>query len=149
MLGLARGQLNELNKLAQTKTPRGAPSSLLESPVFQTQYSILEARQRSLRAYLHQTVGEIYQSVADGNPLSYEQRASLKLATTYGINEGVEIATEAYRAAGATAIFLGNPFERRMRDALTASQQTQGRGTNYLTVGRCLLGLPPDTTMFL
>lgn len=149
MLGVARGQLDALNKLAQTKTPRGANSSLLESPVFQTNYAILEARQRSARAYLHQTAGEMYQSVVDGNTLTMEQKLSLKLATTYGINQGVEIATEAYRAAGQTAIFPTNPFERRMRDALTASQQTQGRITNYLTVGRVLLGLPPDSLMFL
>lgn len=149
MLGVARGQLDSLNKLAQTKTPRGATSSLLESPVFQTQLAILEARQRSARAYLHQTAGDMYQSVVDGHPLTVEQKLIMKLATTYGINQGVEIVTEAYRAAGQTAIFPTNPFERRMRDALTASQQTQGRVTNYLTVGRILLGLPPDTTMFL
>ena len=41
------------------------------------------------------------------------------------------------------------PFERRMRDAMTASQQTQGRGTNYVTVGRILMGLEPDNWAFL
>jgi hypothetical protein len=36
-----------------------------------------------------------------------------------------------------------------MRDAMTASQQTQARGTNYVTVGRCLLGLEPDNMTYL
>ena len=57
------------------------------------------------------------------------------------------IATEAYRAAGQTAIFPTNPFERRMRDALSASQQLQGRPSNFITIGRVLLGLPPDTIL--
>ena len=51
--------------------------------------------------------------------------------------------------AGATAIFPANPFERRLRDALTASQQVQGRIDHYATVGRHLLGLPPDSSLFL
>jgi hypothetical protein len=34
-----------------------------------------------------------------------------------------------------------------MRDALTASQQLQGRPSNFTTIGRVLLGLPPDTTL--
>ena len=80
------------------------------------------------------------------NP-TIEDAANLKLATTYVINQGVEIATEAYRAAGATAIFPTNPFERRLRDALSASQQVQGRPSNFTTIGRVLLGLPPDTPL--
>ena len=78
--------------------------------------------------------------------------AELLLAKGYevhGINDGVQIVMEAYRLAGQTAIFEENPFEQRLRDALSASQQVQGRTTHYMTVGRHLLGLPPDTTMFL
>ena len=36
-----------------------------------------------------------------------------------------------------------------MRDAMTASQQTQARGTNYVTTGRVLLGLDPESMVFL
>ena len=32
---------------------------------------------------------------------------------------------------------------------MTASQQTQSRGTNYTTVGRILMGLEPDNIAFL
>jgi hypothetical protein len=34
-----------------------------------------------------------------------------------------------------------------MRDALTAAQQTQGRASNFITIGRVLLGLAPDTIL--
>jgi hypothetical protein len=54
--------------------------------------------------------------------LPIEERANLKLATTYVINEGVAIATETCRGAGQTAIFANGPLEQCMRDALTASQ---------------------------
>jgi alkylation response protein AidB-like acyl-CoA dehydrogenase len=149
MIGIAQGMLRDLTALALTKTPRGAPSSLRDNPVFQTQLAQLEARLRAARAYLHTTLDEVWGEVDRTRTLTLDQRATIKLATTFVINQGVEIVTEAYRAAGQTAIFPANPFERRLRDALTASQQTQGRGTNYVTVGRMLLGLPPESTMFL
>jgi hypothetical protein len=65
------------------------------------------------------------------------------------INEGVEIASDAYRAAGQTAIFPTNSFERRLRDAYSASQQLQGRPANFITIGRVFLGLPPDSMVVL
>ena len=147
MLGIAQGLVLELKTLAMTKHPRAAASSLKESAVFQSQLAVLEARLRASRAYLHTTLTEIWRKVEVTRELPIEERAHLKLATTYVINQGVEIATEAYRAAGETAIFAANSFERRMRDALTASQQTQGRPSNFITIGRVLLGLAPDTIL--
>ncbi len=149
MLGIARGMIDDLRELAMTKTPRAAPSSLRESPVFQTQIAILEGRLRAMQAYVHKTCEDIYEEVARTGDMSLEQRVNMKLATTLAINEGVAIATEAYRLAGQSAIHEGATFQRRMRDALTASQQTQARGTNYLTIGRVLMGLEADNNMFL
>ena len=147
MLGIAQAMVHDLEALAMTKTPRAAASSLRESPLFQSQFAVLEARLRASRAYLHATLEEIWDRVEATREVPIEERANLKLATTYVINEGVDIATEAYRAAGQTAIFPTNPFERRLRDALTAAQQLQGRPSNFITIGRVMLGLPPDTIL--
>ena len=147
-LGIARAMLDALRDLATTKTPRGAVSSLRDSPVFQTTLAKLEARYRAARAYLHASADEAYETAAHGE-LSVEDRARLKLATVHVIQDALEVTLEAYRAAGATAIFPEGPFERRLRDAMTASQQVQARITNYTTIGRTLMGLEPDTTMFL
>ncbi|MFV0295419.1 MAG: acyl-CoA dehydrogenase family protein [Hyphomicrobiaceae bacterium] len=149
-LGIARGMIDDLKDLALTKTPRAAVMSLRENPVFQTQIAQLEARYEMARAYLHKTVGDLWSEVEDaGGEITVAQRARLKLCTCHVINHCFEVTVEAYRAAGATAIFPTNPFERRMRDAMTASQQTQGRGTNYVTTGRVILGLPPESMVFL
>lgn len=149
-LGIARAMLDELRKLAMTKTPRGATSSLRESPVFQSQLARLEARYRAARAYLHSAAADTDNAAArNRDGLTLDDRVALKLATMHVIQDAVDVTVEAYRAAGATAIFPDAPFERRLRDALTASQQVQARSSNYITAGRCLLGLEPDTTMFL
>jgi len=49
----------------------------------------------------------------------------------------------AYHAAGATAIFEQNPFERRFRDLHTVTQQSQGHFANFEAFGQALLGLTP------
>ena len=149
MLGIARGAVSDLIALAG-KTPRGSSSSLREAPVFQTELARLEARLRAARAYHLQTLGEVWRTVSAGDRhLTLQERIDIRLAATHAINEGAAVVTEVYRAAGQTAIFEANPFERRLRDALSASQQVQGRPTHYMTAGRHLLGLPPDTMMFL
>ena len=56
--------------------------------------------------------------------------------------------TPLYHAAGATAIFEDNPFERRFRDIHAVIQQYQGRQAHFETVGQVLLGLGPESTMF-
>jgi len=149
-LGIAKAMLQALSDLALNKTPRGAASSLKESAVFHTDLARMTARYRAARAYLHEAAAatDSAAELATGW-LLLDDRVNLKLATTHVINEAVEVTLTAYRAAGASAIFPSSPFERRLRDALTASQQVQGRQTNYTTAGRCLIGLEPDTQMFL
>lgn len=149
MLGIGRGTLDDLRDLALAKTPRGASSSMRESQVLQSDLARLEARWRALRALQLMTIREVWAAVAAGGTLSLQNRVDWRLATTHAITEGVQIVVEAYRLAGQTAIFEENPFEQRLRDALSASQQVQGRTTHYMTVGRYLLDLPPDTMMFL
>lgn len=149
MLGIARGTLDDLRALAETKQPRGAAQSLRDSPVFHSELAELEARLRAARAYHLGTMHEVWHSVESGEPLSLQHRMDVRLASTFAINEGVAVVVAGYRAAGNTAIFPVNPFERRLRDALSAGQQVQGRPGHFTTVGRHLLGLPPDSTMFI
>jgi alkylation response protein AidB-like acyl-CoA dehydrogenase len=148
-LGIAQGMLADLKALAMTKTARGASSSLRDNGMFQGDLARLEARWRAARALLLQTVGTVWREVEAGAPLSLDQRADWRLAATHAITEGCQVSVDAYRAAGQNAIFEDAPFEQRLRDALSAAQQVQGRASHYMTVGRHLLGLEPDTMMFL
>ncbi len=149
MLGISRGMLDDLAALATTKTARGATSSLRESPVFQSDLARLEARWRAAHVYHLSTFRDVWSAVDGGCPLTLEHRVAARLAATHAINEGCQIAVDGYRAAGQNAVFENAPFERRLRDALSASQQVQGRPSHFATVGRHLLGLPPDSMMFL
>lgn len=144
-LGIARGALNDLRRLAAHKTARDARSSLRDSPVFQTELAELEAQWGSARAFQQTTLMEAWDDVNRNHVLDMEQRARMRLATTHAINQCTQVVQAAYRLAGATAIFESEPFERRFRDMHAVSQQIQGRRTHFETVGRFLLGHDPGT----
>ena len=147
-LGIARAMLNDLLELAGHKHPRGARSSMRDSAVMQTRLAELEARLSSARAYQQLVLSEVWRKADTAGAPEMADRARLRLATTYAINQATDVAEEVYRLAGATAIFESRPFERRFRDAHAVSQQVQGRHTNFETVGRFMLGLDVDT-MFM
>ncbi len=145
-LGLARGMLDALIELAASKTPRGQRSAMRDSPVTQTEIAEMEARLRAARFYLRGTMEEAWREVQRTDRLATPRRVDIRLAATHVIQEAMRVADAAYHAAGATAIFTSNPFERRFRDMHAAAQQIQGRRTHFETVGRYLLGLDVDLT---
>ncbi len=143
-LGLARGLLDALVALALEKTPRGYTMKLRDSAVLQSEIGAAEARLRGARLYLMATLGEVWESVQRTNRLGLEQRIAIRLAATHAIHEAAQVADTAYNAAGTTAIFDRNPFERRFRDIHTVAQQVQARRAHFETVGRYILGIDTD-----
>ena len=68
----------------------------------------------------------------------------IRAAGTFAIRVATGVVDRLYEMAGTTAIFEGNPFERRFRDAHTVSQHLQGRVSHFETVGKHLLGIESD-----
>jgi len=147
-LGIARGALGAFIELARDKIPRGARKTLRENNVIQAEVAKSEARLRSSRAFIHATLEEMWDEAEKNGDFAPEQHAQLRLASTWAINQARDVVAAVYSAAGATAIFNENPFERRLRDMHAGSQQGQGRPVHFETVGQILLGLPPEGRMF-
>jgi indole-3-acetate monooxygenase len=147
-LGIARGTLEAFIELARDKVPRGARNPLRHNNVIQSQVAQCEAKLRSSRAYVHATLREMWDTAERNGDFAPEQHARLRLAATWAIQQSREVVAAVYSAAGATAIFNENPFERRFRDMHAGSQQGQGRPVHFETVGQILLGLPPEGRMF-
>ncbi|HXP75752.1 MAG TPA: acyl-CoA dehydrogenase family protein [Stellaceae bacterium] len=143
-LGVARALLDAFVALAMEKTPRGYKHTLRNSAVTQTEIAEAEARLRAARMYLRGTLDEVWQSVERTNSLSIEQRMAMRLAASQALKEAAGVADFAYHAAGATAIFESNPFERRFRDMHAITQQLQGRRSHFETVGKYLLDVEFD-----
>jgi indole-3-acetate monooxygenase len=142
-LGLARGMLDAFIELACRKTPRGTVR-LADSGVVQAEIAKCEAKLGAARAYLLDTLGEIYEVADSVAPIDVPARGRVRLAGTHAISTAVAVADYTYKAAGVDAIFPGSPFMRRFRDIHTVSQQIQSRDVHFETCGQILLGNPPE-----
>jgi alkylation response protein AidB-like acyl-CoA dehydrogenase len=148
-MGIARSILDAFVELARDKVPFRSKRTLRDNNVAQSQVAQAEARLRSARAYLLGSLDEITREVEHSGHITLEQRMVIRLASTFAIHHSLNVVDTAYHAAGSTAIFEENPFERRFRDIHTVSQQLQGRQEHFETVGQYLLGLEPDTLAWL
>lgn len=143
-LGIARSMLDAAVALAVEKRPRAAKVSLLDNHVVQLQIGEAEARLRSARGYVESTAERVWQAVVASGELTVPQRIDIRMAATFAIHEAKAVADAAWEVAGASAIFDSSPFERRMRDIRTVTQQLQGRKSHLQETGAYLLGLEPS-----
>ena len=148
-MGIARSTLEAFVELARDKVPFRSAGALRENHLIQSQTAQAEARLAAARAFLLRALEEITAEVASAGHITLDQRMVIRLASTFAIHQSLRVVDTAYHAAGSTAIFEQNPFERRFRDIHTVSQQLQGRSEHFETVGQYLLGLEPGSTMWL
>jgi alkylation response protein AidB-like acyl-CoA dehydrogenase len=143
-LGIARATIKAFLDLPREKVSRGASRPLRENNVVQSQLAQCEARLRSARAFLHTTWQDAWAHVNQSGNQTEEDRAMIRLASTWAIQQAREVVTTLYHAAGSVAVFEDHPFERRLRDIHTVAQQAQGRQLHYETVGQILLDVEQE-----
>jgi alkylation response protein AidB-like acyl-CoA dehydrogenase len=145
-MGCARSTLTAFIELARDKIPRGARKTMRDNHVTQSQVAQAEVRLTSSWSHLLHSLEDITEAVRERGHITIDERMAIRLNSTYCIQTAVDVVDMLYQAAGATAIFNENPFERPWRDVHTVSQQIQGRQAHYETVGAYLMGLEADTT---
>lgn len=142
-IGIARGMLEEFKAMAVKKTPAVTARTMRDSEVIQNGVAQAEAKLRSARAFVLEVLDEAWEGVGARGALTQEEKVLIRLATTSAIHRAKEVVEWTYHEAGATAIFLSEPYERRMRDIHASGQQVQGR-TNHLEMcGQHFLGRTP------
>jgi alkylation response protein AidB-like acyl-CoA dehydrogenase len=146
-LGLARRLLETLTAMARGRHSKASINPMAQNNAVQRDIAILEARLSAARAFLHEAAGALYDTAARGELAGTREidlRMRLRLATSHGMNEATDVAIACYRAAGTTAILDAAPFERRFRDAMSASQHLQAMPGMIEMVGRHLIGVEQD-----
>ena len=143
-LGIARGMIDAFLTLPSTKQSRGASKPIRENNVVQSQFAQCDARWRSARLLLHDAADDAWDTIEQHGEMTLEQRARIRLASTFAIQTSREVCNTIYHMVGSYAVFEENPFERRLRDIHTVAQQGQGRQLHYETVGQLMLGMPAE-----
>jgi indole-3-acetate monooxygenase len=144
-LGIGRATLGHFIELARDKIPRGAQKTMRNNNMTQSEVARAEARLSSSRDWLLHSLEEITEAVRARGHITLDERMRIRLASTFAIHTSLEVIDMLYQAAGATAIFNENPFERRFRDIHSVAQQLQGRQQHFETVGQYMMDLDADT----
>lgn len=147
-IGIARAAIDAFVALAETKTPMGSTTRLRDKPSAQAAIGRAEAILRSGRAFLFDSVTEMWDHVAAGGTPTLHQRAIVRLAAAAAAEASVQAVDLLFNAAGGTALFESNPIGRCFRDVHATTQHIGTNAGNYELAGRVLLGLDPGTPRF-
>ncbi len=146
-LGAAQAAIDDVLDLAGTKTPFGLATSLATRTTAQIAVCEAMAMVRAARALLHDETTGLWHQVRSGTPVTAEQRAALRLATTHATTASADAVGLMYTAAGGTSVFASSPLQRRLRDVHAITQHFFVAPPTYETIGKVVLGVEPDGFM--
>ncbi|PPQ31384.1 acyl-CoA dehydrogenase family protein [Rhodopila globiformis] len=144
-LGVSRAMLDAFVDLAKTKSQAWSKDPLRDDQAVQSIIGYADASWKAARAGLHTAMTDAWVQVSQSGGLALESRIAIRESSTYAIHASRDLCHQIFHEAGSTAIFAKAPFERRLRDINSVSQQAQGRRTHFEAIGQYLLGMRPDT----
>jgi alkylation response protein AidB-like acyl-CoA dehydrogenase len=146
-LGIARGAIEDFiamasNKPMTFKSPSASKAAMLRDESFvQCTLAQAEALVSSARGFVYDAFGDLWNTLAAGDPPSLKQRARGRLAMAHGSAACLQAVELLYKANGGSSVYAGNAFDRRLRDMQTANQHTVVSLKTWEVTGRVLLGL--------
>jgi alkylation response protein AidB-like acyl-CoA dehydrogenase len=139
-LGTARAALDAFIALAKGKSQAWSAERLRDNHAVQHIIGHSDAALKAAKAGLLKVLDDVWEDAGRAGELTVANRIAVRQASTFAIHTAREVVHSVYHEAGSTAIFDNQPFERRLRDINSVSQQLQGRRTHFEMVGLYLLG---------
>lgn len=143
-LGAARASLDAICELAAGKMSITGAPRLGDRVYAQAGIAKAEVQLQAARAFLYDQVDMAWRCVASGDQVDIEARAMLRLAANHASRAAVDVTEACFALAGTTAIFLDNPMQRFLRDALVVNQHAFLGDGHFESAGRVLLGMQPS-----
>jgi alkylation response protein AidB-like acyl-CoA dehydrogenase len=147
-LGVARGALDEIATVAQTKTPTLHMVVLAETPAAQADIAKAEASLAAARAFLYEMGGEIWEAACAGRPVSERTHALARLAGIHAAETAAKVAQTANRLGGGSSIYTSSALQRYARDAEAVTHHFTVAPQTWEQAGRVLLGRKPTLPIF-
>jgi alkylation response protein AidB-like acyl-CoA dehydrogenase len=147
-LGVARRALDELVELAQGKKPQYSSKTLAQSAFTQIELARAEGELRAARAFLLDELHSAWATAIAGEEVTVAARTGIRLAATHAASVGAAVADVAFTLAGGTAVYDTSVLGRCLRDAHVVTQHIQTAPKLNETIGKLLLGIDVDTSMF-
>ncbi|MFK7907149.1 MAG: acyl-CoA dehydrogenase family protein [Chitinophagales bacterium] len=136
-LGLAKRALEEINTLAQVKSPFGTGKKLAQKEAIQVAFGKLQGTYWAAMALFQNTIAEAELEAKQGL-CSIDSKAKIRLAACHSLQLAEEVVSGAYRLAGGSAIWENHKLEELMRDIQVVAQHGMVSAGNYRTAGAFL-----------
>jgi alkylation response protein AidB-like acyl-CoA dehydrogenase len=142
-LGIARSALAEAKEVAHTKVTMPTFALAQEDAVVQAGIGRAQALVGSARAYVHDTVGRMWDVLLAGDDLPSDLWTEYRLALTHAAHSSKAAVGLLYEALGTTGVYRSSVLDRHLRDTTTLAQHILTQTKTYTSSGRVLLGLEP------
>jgi alkylation response protein AidB-like acyl-CoA dehydrogenase len=142
-LGVGRAALDVLCASAAQRTRIWSGAVLGTHPAFHTELGRAQAKLCAARAFAYEVADLLEQRSSSGLALSNDDWSSVRVMVTHATEMAVEVATFAFRAAGASALYDHNPVQRIFRDAQASAQHIAATDEAYEFAGTVMLGAVP------
>jgi alkylation response protein AidB-like acyl-CoA dehydrogenase len=142
-LGIARHAIDAFIELAPTKTPVLSNAVLADHPVAQATLGRARATVGAGRAYLRDTLVELWERVEAGHAPTLADRGALWLTAAHAAHTATAAIETLYSAAGANSVYGRCPLDRCLRDARTATQHICAQELNFELAGKVALDRLP------
>ena len=147
-LGVGRRALDAFAEVAGYKT-RGynTTNPLARRPVLQRALGECDMRLRAARALNVEILGNAWDAVCAGHPPEPPLQAQMRAVATHTTDVAADVATQAFRYSGGSALFNTHILQQCLRDINAAAQHQMVSDTAYENHGQFLLGLPDARVM--
>jgi alkylation response protein AidB-like acyl-CoA dehydrogenase len=146
--GIAQAALAHFETIAAGRHLRGSRKPLREKVSVHLVYAEAASCLRAARAYVLESVEEVWRVVEAGSDPSAAQRMHVHLACAEACQAAVRTVELLYSAVGTVANFTDCPLDRCLRDVRVVPQHIMVSPQWKETAGRVLLGLPGDSPFF-
>ncbi len=143
-LGIARGAIDNLTRIAETEASTMSPNKLRDRPMVQARVAEADAIVSAARAFVFDAVGRVWAQLCAGARPSDADIARGGLAIVHGMHEAVRAVDKVFHAAGTNAVYTRLPLERAFRDVHVAVQHAAALPGYYESAGKVLLGVRPE-----
>ena len=143
-IAIARNAVDEVRALSSKRVPMGSSVTLRDRGVAQARLGRAEAMLRSARAFMYETMADVWERTKAGETFTPEQRANVLLAAAHAAQTGAEVTEMMFASGGSSAVFTRHPLERLFRDSQVVRQHGFVAASRYETAAQVMLGLEPD-----
>jgi alkylation response protein AidB-like acyl-CoA dehydrogenase len=147
-LGIARGALDELIELSQSKVPTLSTAVVADKPVTQIELARAEAALGAARAFLYDSVDDLWRTAQEGKQPTVRQLAKNRIAALNAAETGAAVTRTAHVHAGGSAIYTSSSLQRHMRDAEAITHHFTVAPHVWEDAGRVFMGRSPIAPIF-